>query len=337
MASTLELLSASPFFAPLDPGDLRALARQARRTTFAKGQRIVDQGAPATTCYMLISGAIRLSFAAPEIEHSDGDNGPDVPVRTFNDPGRFVGWSAMIEPYRYQGNITAVEPATLLAFDKDVLDRCVEDNPRFGVAFMHRLIWALGHRLRETRARLVARRFDKETLAICALLKQSADVLAADSPLHRIPYYLENRLTLTDAFRTLEHVQVHGDAHEQNLAALAAEILERVQKELAFYQSLQHVYEAVASAPATMSAEDVRRRCCAEFRNLFTLTDHTIKGMEKLPEKPGHIVVMNHLFNHPKNTLPNDFQLTMDSHFVSSMIFFRQVRGRAAANRAQVR
>ncbi|MGD1890985.1 MAG: lysophospholipid acyltransferase family protein [Cyclobacteriaceae bacterium] len=31
---------------------------------------------------------------------------------------------------------------------------------------------------------------------------------------------------------------------------------------------------------------------------------------------------MNHLYNHPENTLPNDLQLTLDSHFVSCMIIY---------------
>jgi hypothetical protein len=29
---------------------------------------------------------------------------------------------------------------------------------------------------------------------------------------------------------------------------------------------------------------------------------------------------MNHLANHPDNTLPNDFQLTLDTHFLSCML-----------------
>ena len=44
--------------------------------------------------------------------------------------------------------------------------------------------------------------------------------------------------------------------------------------------------------------------------------------MEHLPTKSGNIFIMNHLENHPDTLLPNDFRLTLDSHFVSSMILF---------------
>ena len=33
---------------------------------------------------------------------------------------------------------------------------------------------------------------------------------------------------------------------------------------------------------------------------------------------------MNHIVNHPDNTLPNDFQLTLDTHFVSCMLLSRK-------------
>jgi len=64
----------------------------------------------------------------------------------------------------------------------------------------------------------------------------------------------------------------------------------------------------------------VRRRCCVEFCRLFERVDYIIEGKENLPAETGHIFVMNHLANHPENTLPNDFQLTLDTHFVSCMV-----------------
>jgi hypothetical protein len=47
-------------------------------------------------------------------------------------------------------------------------------------------------------------------------------------------------------------------------------------------------------------------------------------GLEHLPERPGHIVIMNHLQNHPDNLLPNNFILTLDTHFVASMVLFER-------------
>ena len=43
-----------------------------------------------------------------------------------------------------------------------------------------------------------------------------------------------------------------------------------------------------------------------------------------MPDGAGHIVIMNHLKNHPDNTLPNEFQLTLDTHFVAAVILYRK-------------
>ena len=108
----------------------------------------------------------------------------------------------------------------------------------------------LGNRLREARIRLVASRYEKEALAIRALLEQSASQLSVKSPLHKLPIYLESRLTLSDAFQTLELLRKHGDPFEAGLARMCLEILENVRKELKIYRRLQQIYEAVSEAPA---------------------------------------------------------------------------------------
>ena len=59
------------------------------------------------------------------------------------------------------------------------------------------------------------------------------------------------------------------------------------------------------------------------FTGLFSRLSYRIRGEELLPERPGNIVIMNHLENHMDTVLPNEFRLTLDSHFVSSMVLYR--------------
>jgi len=323
----LELLLDSPVLGTLASEHLRSLAQRARIMSFEAGESIMRQGAPADACFVLLAGKVAMSFRP-----ADGNTMPDsgharqdlLHLRDYDDTGRLLGWSALLEPYRYRATIVALEPTQVLVLERHVLEKHMAAHPEFAVALMERIIWVLGNRLRETRIRLVARRYEKEVTAIRALLDQSAELLRVDSPLHKIPYYLENRLTVADAFKALELVMAHGDAHERDLAANALEILQQVRKELALYQDLQHVYEAVASAPADVPAREIRKQCCREFIKLFERLDFVIQGEENLPDTPGHIFIMNHLFNHPDNTLPNRFQLTLDTHFVSSMILLRK-------------
>jgi hypothetical protein len=129
------------------------------------------------------------------------------------------------------------------------------------VRLMSQILWVLGNRLRETRIRLVASRYERETLAIRALLDQSASQLSVTSPLHRIPVYLESRLTLADAFQTLELLRVHGDPLEGSIARLCLEILADVRKELEVYRRLR-ASTSTSLTRLRAPARPVRNRRC---------------------------------------------------------------------------
>lgn len=324
MTSISVQLEHSSFFEDMARSHLEALADKASTIVVASEEHVFDQDTPADACFVLVRGRVRLDYRILHgLEGDEGASEPEITVRHYEDPGRFLGWSALVEPYRYRGSVIAEAPTELVRIGREVLMDYLRDHPDFGVQIMQRLIGILGSRLRETRVRMIAHRYKDEIAAIRALLKSSAPRLSVDSPLHKLPIYLENRLTLADAFEVLEVLQAHGTQRERDLAQMALEILADVRKELALYQDLQAVYETVAGAPNDVSPEDVRTRCCAAFVKLFDEIDYVVRGEGNLPEKPGFIVVMNHLVNHPDNTLPNHFQLTLDTHFISSMILFR--------------
>jgi CRP-like cAMP-binding protein/1-acyl-sn-glycerol-3-phosphate acyltransferase len=325
MKSTTELLRQSPFFEIFEPDDIDALAGHAVMRSARAGDIILRENEPAEALYMIVTGKVRLSFETSGTVLNHGAPGDEhTLIRTLTEPGRVIGWSALVEPYHYRATATAIKDTHLLVFERRWLERRAEENPDFGVVLMTQVLWVLGNRLRETRIRLVASRYEQEALAIRALLEQSASQLSVTSPLHKLPIYLENRLTLSDAFHTLEVLRKHGDPFEASLARMCLEILENVRKELEVYRQLQRIYETVSEAPADATPEGVRRRCCIEFCRLFKRLDYIIEGEENLPPKPGHIFIMNHLVSHPENTLPNDFQLTLDTHFVSCMLLNRK-------------
>jgi CRP-like cAMP-binding protein len=321
MKSTIELIRESPFFETFAPEDIDALAAHARMRSVAAGELILRENDPAEALYMIVAGQVRLSFETPEALTAPRTSVEDrILIRTLTEPGRIIGWSAVVEPYHYRDTATAIEDTHLLVFERSWLEGRAEEMPEFGMELIKRILWVLGNRLREARIRLVASRYEEETLAIRALLEESASELSVTSPLHKLPIYLESRLTLSDAFQTLELLRSHGDPLEASLARMCLEILKNVRKELDVYRRLQQIYQAVSAAPEDATPEQVRRRCCVEFCRLFESVDHIIEGEENLPAESGHIFVMNHLANHPENTLPNDFQLTLDTHFVSCMV-----------------
>lgn len=59
--------------------------------------------------------------------------------------------------------------------------------------------------------------------------------------------------------------------------------------------------------------------------DVFEKTKYILAGEENIPDTPS-IFIYNHLKNHDFNTLPNNFQLTLDSHFVSSIILYKKYK-----------
>lgn len=329
-AGILDLLSGSPFFEGMGREHLEHFARNAEEQTFEPGAHVMRQGDPATAFYVLARGKIELSFAraGADLAAPDEETGPEMDGHTLphivGHRGYPVGWASLVEPHRYRATAVARERTEMLVLKRELFEAYARERPDFGLAFMRRVLWLIGNHLRMTRTRLVAARYGNVPQTVRALLHQNAATLGVASPLHKIPHYLENRLTLDDAHRTLEVLQSEGDEVERELAAQISDLLDEVWREVRIFRQLQEIYDLVAGAPPTMSPEELRRRSCEKFAELFATTDYVIRGEEHLPEGPGHIFVMNHLSNHLDNMLPNDFILTLDTHFVSSMILLEK-------------
>ena len=92
------------------------------------------------------------------------------------------------------------------------------------------------------------------------------------------------------------------------------------EKDKKFLSALKDVYTAVTSASAEADPSEVRKICTQLTREAFALTNVQIKGSEYLPYQKNAIFIYNHLSNHPYYTEDEGFQITLDSHFISSII-----------------
>src|SRR5918998_839548 len=250
----LDLLCNSPFFEGLDPEHIKHFARLARTETFEPGERIIVQGEPATSFYVLVEGKIELAFRkpgdeVPQNEEAGLEMEGQAPLHLVSHPGYPVGWASIVEPHRYRATAVARKHTEMLMLSRDLFENYAKERPDFGLAFMRRILWLIGNHLRMTRTRLVAARYGNVPQTVRALLEQNAAVLGVTSPLHKIPHYLENRLTLDDAHRTLEVLKTDGDEAERELAAQIADLLDDVWQEVRIFQQLQSIYEMVAGAP----------------------------------------------------------------------------------------
>src|SRR5215211_8083038 len=126
-------------------------------------------------------------------------DGGEAPPHIVSHPGYPVGWASIVKPHRYRATAVARERTKMLVLSRDLFEQYTKEHPDFGLAFMRRVLWLIGNHLRMTRTRLVATRCGDVPRTVRALLEQNATALSVTSHLHKIPHYLENRLTLDDA------------------------------------------------------------------------------------------------------------------------------------------
>ena len=83
---------------------------------------------------------------------------------------------------------------------------------------------------------------------------------------------------------------------------------------------LKELYKTIINAPSDYSVLEIRKLCSTEFAKIFSNVKFILKGTENLPTESSSIFIYNHLNNHVNYSVFDDFQITLDSHFISSII-----------------
>ena len=312
----MDLLRRSAFFEVFEEPRLRALAGTVESRYFCRGEPIVEQGDASPGLWVLATGRVALNYRPPSARKA-------FALRVISDPGAIVALAGLPGVERQPASVVAVRDCTVYRIDPPPTGPPGRD-PALALALVRRLLWLGATHLRAARALFISRRFEKEKLAISTLLEQSCTQLSVHSPLHVLPHLLQHQLTVGDAFAVLGQMKASADALERGLAETCEDMLGEVKREHDFFEALRRVYHAVVTAPPQMPAADVRKLCARGFQDAFRRIRHVVVGERNLPATPGHIFIFNHLKNHEHNTLPNNFQLTLDSHFVSAMILDRR-------------
>jgi len=312
-------LQRSAFFEGFDEEDLAYLSSTATLAQYRSGEQIATGTGSTDGLYMLVNGAVALYFSPP-VDGQGRSASQVVYIRSLDRPGQIVIWSSEFAPRSRSLTAAASQHTLLCFFSTHDLEKRVQERPLFGLRLASRLLFLIGNQLRSTRVRLVDQHFEDECFSVRNLLQQAAPQLKVTSSLHEVPHLLANRLTHGDAFNCLENIKAEGTALDTNLAGMCLDILEETRREWKFYQGMLKVYESVVYAPVEFDAAKVRDRCDMEFARAFRHAHYVIEGLENLPDESGHIFILNHLVNHPSNTLPNHFEFALDTHFISAMV-----------------
>lgn len=141
-----QLLASQPFMAGLSPEQFALVAGCARNVALVEGAKLCVEGASADTFFLLRRGHVSVEV------HSPGRR--PVVIETVG-PGRTVGWSWLVPPYRWTFDARAMEPVGAIAIDGACLREKSLEDPALGFALLSNVAQELLARLQATRLRLL--------------------------------------------------------------------------------------------------------------------------------------------------------------------------------------
>lgn len=130
----------------LSNAQVQTLAQAAHEVSFPDAQVIFREGSPARGCWLLRTGEVALTAAAP--------GAAPVVLQTLG-PGDVLGWSWLTEPAQWLFTATARGAVTAIELDTDRVRAAAEADPGLGYALTQGLLDAALSRLQSTRARLL--------------------------------------------------------------------------------------------------------------------------------------------------------------------------------------
>jgi MFS family permease len=114
-AAVLDLLRRVPLFAPLSPPVLERLALDAHELRVPAGQVVIEQGAQGDSFYVIADGEVDVSIDGRHVRRQSLGEG--------------FGEIALLRDTPRTATITAVEPSTLIAIDREAFLSAVTGHP----------------------------------------------------------------------------------------------------------------------------------------------------------------------------------------------------------------
>lgn len=149
--TNLQALERSSLFRDLPAALLRRLAALGEERSYAPGQRLFQEGEGATHLCIVKKGRIALEMS---LQIGRAESGERRTFAAVLGPPDCLGWSALVPPHTRTMSAVAIEPTTVLALERETLERVMADDTRAGIILMRGLAQTVGDRLMEARAKL---------------------------------------------------------------------------------------------------------------------------------------------------------------------------------------
>ena len=141
-----EIISKNRFFSGMKKDHLDFLVKNARFTHAESGECLFRQGQPAKCFYLMLSGEV--TVGVPAIQ------GPVLQLQELAG-GQMIGWSWLIDPYRWDFQASVTSTAEFVEFNGEaILEHCEDDN-EFGYDLFKRFTGLMSERLTSARRRMM--------------------------------------------------------------------------------------------------------------------------------------------------------------------------------------
>jgi CRP/FNR family transcriptional regulator, cyclic AMP receptor protein len=142
-----EILRRYPYFAGISDESVKQLAMIAEEKTIPAKTEMFREGDPAVHLSVILKGEISIQYLLGNDE-----------LRTVDTlvAGDLLGWSAIIEPFKYTAICTAAKETHLARIDASKLRDLCEKDPLLGYRLTIQIAKLLAHRLEGARVQLAA-------------------------------------------------------------------------------------------------------------------------------------------------------------------------------------
>ena len=154
MIATITPLLRSELFETLTEEEISKLTPLSSEFAVIEDSFLFIEGHNASQLYIVTEGRIALQKAV-RVPH--GKNSRRTTI-TVCQPGEIVGWSALVEPYKYTLSTVAWETSRLIKVDSKMLRRALDMYPVMGYKVMMSLSRVMSRRLRQTTESLIDER-----------------------------------------------------------------------------------------------------------------------------------------------------------------------------------
>ena len=126
MSVEVKALESLDFFKGMTPDELEQFSSHLNSRSVGKGETLLQQGTPALTFFIILSGAYKITLK-------------EGVAYILDKPGTVIGWSTVIGPFTYTGTAEVEISGDVLYISSRDFYRLIQNNNKLGEKIMKKI------------------------------------------------------------------------------------------------------------------------------------------------------------------------------------------------------